>query len=75
MGSPTYMAPEQARGEAAVQADIYALGVMLFRMLAGQAPFSGRTAIDVIVQHIQSPLPWLREVTPERRTCPSSSSW
>lgn len=63
MGSPAYMAPEQARGEAAVQADIYALGVLLFRMLAGQVPFSGRTAIDVIVQHIQSPLPWLREVT------------
>lgn len=65
MGSPTYMAPEQARGEAAIQADIYAVGVMLFRMLAGQPPFSGRTAIDVIVQHIQAPLPWLREVTPQ----------
>ena len=64
MGSPAYMAPEQARGEAATQADIYALGVMLFRMLSGQVPFSGPTAIDVIVQHIQSPLPWLREVTP-----------
>lgn len=62
MGSPTYMAPEQARGEASVQADIYAIGVMLFRMLAGQAPFEGPTAIDVIVQHIQAPLPWLREV-------------
>lgn len=65
MGSPTFMAPEQARGEATVTADIYALGVMLFRMLSGQVPFGGRTAIDVIVQHIQAPLPWLREVSPD----------
>jgi serine/threonine-protein kinase len=65
MGSPTFMAPEQARGEATATADIYALGVMLFRMLSGQVPFTGRTAIDVIVQHIQAPLPWLREVTPD----------
>jgi len=65
MGSPTFMAPEQARGEATVTADIYALGVMLFRMLSGQVPFNGRTAIDVIVQHIQAPLPWLREVSPD----------
>jgi serine/threonine protein kinase len=66
MGSPTYMAPEQARGEASVQSDIYALGVMLFRMLAGRAPFGGRTAVEVIVNHIQSRLPWLSELTLER---------
>jgi serine/threonine-protein kinase len=65
MGSPTYMAPEQARGEASVQSDVYAMGVMLFRMLAGQVPFTGKTAIEVIVHHIQSPLPWLGEVNPE----------
>jgi serine/threonine-protein kinase len=64
MGSPTYMAPEQARGEASVETDIYAMGVMLYRMLSGQVPFVGRTAIDVIVNHIQTPLPWLEEVSP-----------
>jgi eukaryotic-like serine/threonine-protein kinase len=64
MGSPTYMAPEQARGEASVQSDVYAMGVMLFRMLAGQVPFVGKTAIEVIVHHIQTPLPWLEEVNP-----------
>ncbi len=65
MGSPTYMAPEQARGEASVQSDVYAMGVMLFRMLCGQVPFTGKTAIEVIVHHIQSPLPWLGEVNPD----------
>lgn len=62
MGSPTYMAPEQARGEALVQSDIYALGIMLFRMLSGQVPFSGRTGVEVIVNHIQARLPWLEEL-------------
>ncbi len=67
MGSPTYMAPEQARGEAGVEGDIYSLGVVLFRILSGRVPFSGRSGIDVIVQHVQAPVPHFADVAPEAR--------
>ncbi len=67
MGSPTYMAPEQARGESGVEGDIYSMGVVLFRMLTGRVPFSGRSGIDVIVQHVQAPVPQFADVAPEAR--------
>jgi serine/threonine-protein kinase len=49
-GTPTYMAPEQARNVKHVDArvDIYAMGVMLYVFLTGQPPFPGKTLIDVI---------------------------
>lgn len=64
LGSPTYMAPEQALGLATVETDIYAVGVLLFRMLAGRAPFFGPNASDILLQHAQAPVPWIREVAP-----------
>jgi tetratricopeptide (TPR) repeat protein len=49
MGTPAYMAPEQARGEAVDQrADVFALGAMLYHLLAGVAPYAARTASEVI---------------------------
>ena len=49
MGTPAYMAPEQARGEALDQrADVFALGAMLYHVLAGTPPYNARTATDVI---------------------------
>ncbi|HEV7555504.1 MAG TPA: serine/threonine-protein kinase, partial [Kofleriaceae bacterium] len=49
MGTPAYMAPEQARGEAVDQrADVFALGAMLYHLLAGVPPYNARTATDVI---------------------------
>ncbi|MCA9637481.1 MAG: serine/threonine protein kinase, partial [Myxococcales bacterium] len=51
IGTPDYMAPEQAAGaEANAASDIYALGCILFEMLAGQKPFSGRNSMDVLKQ-------------------------
>lgn len=51
MGSPDYMAPEQGAGlEATVASDVYAAGTILFEVLSGQLPFSGRNAIDVLMQ-------------------------
>jgi serine/threonine protein kinase/Flp pilus assembly protein TadD len=54
IGTPAYMAPEQARGERAligVGADIYALGVILFHMLTGRLPFGGTSLTEVLVGH------------------------
>ena len=49
MGTPAYMAPEQARGEPVDErADVFALGAMLYHLLAGAPPYNARTATDVI---------------------------
>ncbi|HFE44910.1 MAG TPA: serine/threonine protein kinase, partial [Nannocystis exedens] len=51
IGTPDYMAPEQAAGaEANVASDIYALGCILFEMLSATRPFSGRNSMDVLRQ-------------------------
>ncbi|MFO7180086.1 MAG: protein kinase [Pseudomonadota bacterium] len=63
-GTPSYMSPEQARGQSVDQrADIYALGIMLYEMLAGELPFQGDDPLSVMAQHVERPVPRLT-VTP-----------
>jgi serine/threonine protein kinase len=65
LGTPDYMAPEQAHGkEVDGRADIYALGVILFEMLTGKHPYSGETPISVIIKHISEPMPRPSAVNP-----------
>lgn len=57
MGTPEYMSPEQCLGEALdCRSDLYALGVVLFEMLAGVVPFRGETAVATLFKHIQDPV-------------------
>ncbi len=58
MGTPMYIAPEQARGyQVDHRADIYSLGVMAFEMFTGVLPFEADNAMDLIAQHLSSPAP------------------
>ena len=57
VGTACYTAPEQAQGEAPQpQADVYSLGVVFHEMLCGQPPFTGRTATELLAQHLVAPV-------------------
>lgn len=63
LGTPTYMAPEQAMGEkVGATADIYSLGCMLFEMLSGEPPFSGKNASAIMAKHVMEQVPSIRIV-------------
>jgi len=60
LGSPFYMSPEQAEGmKVDGRTDIYSLGIIFYELLTGERPYLGDSAIKVIMQHIQAPLPTL----------------
>ena len=60
LGSPYYISPEQAQGQRVdVRTDLYSLGVMFYEMLTGQRPYGGRSAVAIMTQHTNSPVPSL----------------
>lgn len=59
-GSAEYAAPEQSLGIIRRSSDIYALGVLLFRILTGAPPFTGQTPVEVLLKHVRQPAPSAR---------------
>ncbi|MFG2285998.1 protein kinase [Streptomyces sp. NPDC048595] len=66
IGSPAYMAPEQAMGGAVgPHTDLYALGILLHELLSGEVPFAGSTALGVLHRHLhEEPVP-VRKLRPD----------
>jgi serine/threonine protein kinase len=57
IGTPEYMAPEQWVGKATVQSDVYSLGVVLYEMVTGHAPYTADTPTAVLLKQAKEPLP------------------
>jgi len=90
IGTPTYMAPEQAMAQPiGPYTDLYALGVMTHEMYSGTPPFQGESAISVIYKHVSEPPPaltgvdprltawvaWLLEKDPKARPAGAPEAW
>ncbi len=65
LGTADYLSPEQARGEKlTASSDLYSLGVVMFEMLTGRAPFMGPTAVSIAMQHASTSPPAMQQANP-----------
>jgi serine/threonine protein kinase len=66
IGTPQYLAPEQARGlPVSPQTDVYSLGVMAYELFVEQLPFEAETAAEVMAMHLRQPPPRPRDLWPD----------
>jgi len=66
VGTPEYMAPEQAMGKSADhRVDIYALGIVFYELVTGRTPFQADTPLAVLLKHVNDPLPRPRDLVRE----------
>ncbi len=61
MGTPHYMAPEQARGVAVPASDQYSVGVLTFELLTGTRPYKGLDGLEILQKHLNNPIPSVSE--------------
>ena len=64
MGTPGYIAPEQWRGEALPQSDVYGLGVIFYELVAGRRPYEPDTPVALMIMQVTDPLPLPSELVP-----------
>jgi serine/threonine protein kinase len=63
VGTPAYMSPEQVKGDHVDgRSDVYALGIVLYRLLTGQLPFSSDSTTGLINAHVDLPIPDIRQI-------------
>ena len=66
LGAPEYIAPESVLGSSFdARADVYALGIMLFELLSGSPPFTGKDPLEIAIKRLQQPVPSLHEMCPD----------
>jgi serine/threonine protein kinase len=67
LGTPYYISPEQAEGgkDLDSRTDMYSLGVCLYQMLTGEPPYTGDSPVELIIQHVEAPIPSVRDKRPE----------
>ncbi|HLL52085.1 MAG TPA: serine/threonine-protein kinase [Myxococcaceae bacterium] len=72
VGTPSYMSPEQANGDALdARSDLYAVGALLFELVTGRPVFEGPTPMSVVTQHLKATPPRLNEVAPGKSFSPA----
>lgn len=64
IGTPEYIAPEQALGKAETASDIYSLAVIAYQLFTGRLPFTGETGYGIVVQHLTTPPPLPHQINP-----------
>ena len=65
VGTPDYMAPEQARAQPTdARTDIYSLGVLAYQLLAGVLPFTANSSVELVMKHLSAPVPRLTDLDP-----------
>ena len=67
LGTPYYISPEQAEGRKNLDSrtDMYSLGVCLYQMLTGELPYVGESPMELILQHVEAPIPSVRNKRPD----------
>ena len=65
LGAAEYLAPEVVKGTPPdPRSDVYSLGVILFQLLSGQPPFTGRDYLEIAQMHVCKPLPSIHNINP-----------
>lgn len=67
LGTPYYISPEQAEESKDLDSrtDMYSLGVCLYQMLTGEPPYTGSSPVELIIQHVEAPIPSVRDKRPD----------